>query len=148
MVFSRLLLQAYLPSNWKNVNVTAIKNKNSNCRPISLLSQLDKAMERCVHKHMFNFISETYHKFLKAVDSGKEVRVVFCDISRAFDGVWHKGLLHKLACIGISRCLLRWLQSYLSNHRQRVVLNGIEYDWADVLAGVLFRVQFLTPCFS
>ena len=64
------------------------------------------------------------------------MRVVFCDISKAFDRVWHKGLLHKLACMGISGSLLQWFQSYLSNRRQRVVLNGVESNWADVLAGV------------
>ena len=64
------------------------------------------------------------------------MRVVFCDISKAFDRVWHKGLLHKLACMGISGSLLQWFHSYLSNRRQRVVLNGIESNWADVLAGV------------
>ena len=64
------------------------------------------------------------------------MRVVFCDISKAFDRVWHKGLLHKLACMGISGSLLQWFQSYLSNRRRRVVLNGVEFDWADVLAGV------------
>ena len=146
---------------------------NQNCRPISLLSQLEKVMERCVHKHIFNYKSEnslltpvqsgfiqgdsttfqllhTYHSFLEAVDSGKEVRVVFCDISKAFDRVWHKGLLHKLACMRISGSLLQWFQSYLSNRRQRVVLNGIESTWADVLAGVPQGSILgpLVPCFS
>ena len=65
------------------------------------------------------------------------MRVVFGDISKAFDRVWHKGLLHKLACMGISGSLLQWFQSYLSNRRQRIVLNGVESNWADVLAGVL-----------
>ena len=73
---------------------------------------------------------------LEAVDSGKEVRVVFCDISKAFDRVWHKGLLHKLGLMGISGSHLQWFQSYLSNRRQRAVLNGVESNWADVLAGV------------
>jgi hypothetical protein len=40
--------------------------------------------------------------FGKALNSGKEVRVVFCDISKAFDRVWHKGLIHKLKQSGIS----------------------------------------------
>ena len=116
-------------------------------------------MERCIHKHLYNYISEnnlltpfqsgfiqgdstifqilhTYHSFLEAVDSGKEVQVVFCDISKAFGRVWHRGLLHKLAGMGLSEGLLRWFKSYLSNRRQRVILNGIESNWADVLAGV------------
>jgi hypothetical protein len=50
-----------------------------------------------------------------ALDSGKEVRVVFCDISKAFDRVWHKGLIHKLKQSGISGNLLKWFQNYLVN---------------------------------
>ena len=46
------------------------------------------------------------NEFGRALDEGKEVRVVFCDISKAFDRVWHKGLLHKLESIGIRGSLL------------------------------------------
>ena len=61
-VFNRSLLQGYFPSNWKDANVTAIHNKKDksvppNYRPISLLSQLGKVMERCVHKHIINYNS-------------------------------------------------------------------------------------------
>ena len=78
----------------------------------------------------------TYHTFCEAVDSGKEVRAVFCDISKAFNRVWHKGLLHKLRGIGCSENVLKWFTSYLSGRRQRVVLNGQSSDWAQVEAGV------------
>jgi hypothetical protein len=40
-------------------------------------------------------------EFGKALDEGKEIRVVFCDISKAFDRVWHIGLLKKIKSIGI-----------------------------------------------
>ena len=116
-------------------------------------------MERCVHKQVYNYINTNhlntplqsgfipgdsttyqllhpYHRFCKAVDSGKEVRVVFCDISKAFDRVWHQGLLHKLSSLGITGNLLKWFSSYLSNRRQRVVLNGTCSGWANVKAGV------------
>ena len=62
----------------------------------------------------------TYHQFCQAVDSGKEVRAVFCDVSKAFDRVWHRGLLHKLAGIGCSEFIIKWFSSYLSDRRQRV----------------------------
>ena len=37
-----------------------------------------------------------YNDICKALDDGKEVRAVFCDISKAFDGLWHRGFLFKL----------------------------------------------------
>ena len=64
------------------------------------------------------------------------MRAVFCDINKAFDRVWHKGLLHKLRGIGCSEKILLWFSSYLSDRRQRVVLNGIFSDWMAVFAGV------------
>jgi hypothetical protein len=36
------------------------------------------------------------NEFGKALDEGKEIRVVFCDISKAFDRVWHIGFLKKI----------------------------------------------------
>ena len=62
---------------------------------------------------------------------------IFCDISKAFDRVWHRGLLAKLASFGISGNLLDWFKSYLSDRKQRAVLNGCTSDWAQVSAGVL-----------
>ena len=78
----------------------------------------------------------TYHTFCEATDSNKEVRAVFCDITKAFDQVLHKGLLHKLRCLGVSDQDLKWFTSYLSGRRQRVVINGKCSDWASFEAGV------------
>ncbi len=60
----------------------------------------------------------------------------FCDISKAFDRVWHNGLLFKLERYGITGRVLRWFVSYLSNRMQRVVLNGCFSAWKPVRAGV------------
>ena len=51
-----------------------------------------------------------------------EVRFVFLDISKAFEKVWHKGLLYKLKSVGISGELYNLLENYLSGRFQRVVL--------------------------
>ena len=53
-----------------------------------------------------------------------ETRGVFLDISKAFDGVWHEGLLYKLKLYGINGSLLNLLKSFFTNRFQRVVLNG------------------------
>jgi intein/homing endonuclease len=70
------------------------------------------------------------------IDSGKEIRVVFCDISKAFDRVWHKGLLFKLKQSVISGNLFNWFKNYLSGRSQRVVINGSNSDWLSINAGV------------
>ena len=49
---------------------------------------------------------------------------MFCDISKAFDRVWHRGLFHKLSSLGISGHLLNWFKSYLSDRKQRVVVSN------------------------
>ena len=61
---------------------------------------------------------------------------MFLDISKAFDKVWHKGLLLKLKQNGINCHLLRILENFLNERKQRVVLNGQTSSWSDVLAGV------------
>ena len=131
----------------------------SNYRPISLLSCLEKVPERVIFKHLYNHFRDNdilsplqsgftpgdsttnqltfpYNTFCKALDSGKEVCVVFCDVSKAFDRVWHKGLLCKLRAAGITGSLQFWLSSYLSERRQRVILPGTQSDWNYIHAGV------------
>ena len=61
--------------------------------------------------------------------------MVFCDISKVFDRIWHQGLIHKLRDIGCCD-VLNWFSSYLSNRRQRVVINDQTSEWTYVLAGV------------
>ena len=52
-----------------------------------------------------------------------------CDISKAFDRVWHRGLLFKLESIGVSDSLSLWFKSYLADREQRVVLPGTVSAW-------------------
>ena len=91
---------------------------------ISLLSYIGKIMERCIFKYVHKFLLKNVlitkfpsgfrpgdftvnqlisfsNDFGKTIDDGKEIRLIFCDISKAFDRVWHKCLLYKLKTIGI-----------------------------------------------
>ena len=66
------------------------------------------------------------------------------DISKAFDRVWHEGLIYKLQSLGISGLPLKCIECFLSNRFQRVLLNGQSSSWLPVLAGVPQRsVLFL-----
>ena len=94
-------------------------------------------MERLIFKRLFSFLQENnvltsiqsgfipggssvnelkllYNVFCKALDDELDVRSVFFDISKAFDRLWHKGLLHKLKSTGVSGELLLWFKHYLT----------------------------------
>jgi hypothetical protein len=163
-LFSLSLLKCQFPLNWKQANVTPVHKKNnkndiSNYRPISLLCTTSKVFEKIIFKHIYNHLKDNYvltdfqsgflpgrstttqlidvyHTLCQSIDNEKEVRVVFLDIKKAFDRVWHKGLICKLHQAGISGNLLSWLESYLKNRQQRVVINGQSSQWGDIPAGV------------
>ena len=65
-----------------------------------------------------------------------EVRSGYLDMSKAFDKVWHEGLIFKLKQNGIEGKLLSLFENYLKNRKQRVVINGSESSWGDINAGV------------
>ena len=62
--------------------------------------------------------------------------MVFLDIGRAFDSVWHAGLLHKLDKNFIKGNVLAWIKNYLNDRQHRVCLNGQFSDWRTLLAGI------------
>ena len=64
------------------------------------------------------------HESYKSFDACLDVRVVFLDISKAFEKVWQQGLLHKFKQISISGNLLETLTDFLKDRKQRVALNG------------------------
>ena len=163
-LFNKSLSVNVFPAKWKMANVIPIyKSKDSsnitNYRPISLLSCLGKVFERCVFKHLFNYLREhklismyqsgftpgdsttnqlvyIYHDVCTALENQTDIQLIFFDISKAFDKVWHKGLLFKLESIGIKYPLIKWFDNYLSNRKQRVVINGKSSSWKTINAGV------------
>ena len=76
------------------------------------------------------------HEIYEALDAGLEVRSFFLDISKAFDKVWHEGVLFKLPQNGISGNLLKLLTDFLKNRKQRVTLNGQTSFWTEANTGV------------
>ena len=62
--------------------------------------------------------------------------IIYTDFQKAFDSVQNKRLLHKLSVYGIQGKLLNWIKSFLTNRRQRVLLNGSPSDWEAVVTEV------------
>ena len=102
-------------------------------------------MEQCIHQHIFNYLKlkkiissfqsglqrgdattnqlvYLYNKFLNALDERKEIRLVFCNISKALNKIWHKALIFKFKSTDISGDILYWFTNYLGNGRQCVCM--------------------------
>ena len=164
LIFSSCMESGIFLSEWKMANAVPVyktddKQNIKNYRPVSLLPIFGKVFERLIYKEMYSFFIENdlissnqsgfkqgdscinqllsiTHEIYQSLDQGYEVRGVFLDISKAFDKVWHKGLLYKLEQNGIKGLLLNILKDFLKSRKQRVVLNGQHSSWSDVLAGV------------
>ena len=160
LIFQQAMESGSFPSEWKKGNVVPIHKKDDkqclkNYRPISLLPICGKIFEKLIFNEMFKFFIENElispnqsgfkpgdscinqllaitHEIYKSFDDGFEVRGVFLDISKAFDKVWHEGLIFELKQNGISDNLLNLLCDFLRNRIQRVLLNGQVSDWSDV----------------
>ena len=165
-IFTNILRTSIYPSAWKQANVTPIFKKNDkqavkNYRPISLLPLCGKIFEKIVFENLYTYLDN--HQLITKHQSGFrpgdsttnqllflvneihecfedkksiEVRAVFLDISKAFDEVWHDGLLFKLEQNGISGSLLKFFKSYLNNRHQRVVLDGQHSEYLKIESGV------------
>ena len=164
ILFNKSIRSGTFPTCWKDSLVVPIPKSNNhsspnNYRPVSLLSILSKLLEKHVHGVLFHYLEETQpisnyqwgfqagkstataliettHRWLQLLESGVEVGAIFFDFKKAFDSVPHRALLQKLRELGINSFLLRWIQSYLTNRKQRIVVNGATSLPADVLSGV------------
>ena len=164
IIFKEALSTGLFPSEWKKGNIVPIYKKGDkqvlkNYRPVSLLPICAKVFERLIFNEMFSFLLENNlvspnqsgfkpgdscinqllsitHEIFQSFDEGFEVRSVFLDISKAFDKVWHKGLIFKLSQNGISGNLLGILSDFLSDRKQKVVRNGQKSTWENVNTGV------------
>lgn len=163
-LFNYSLQTHKFPSTWKFSNVVPIHKKNSrndkaNYRPISLLCNTSKVMERLIHNKIYSYLITNslltplnsgfkkhdsavnqlivlYDNICKSLEQKHDVRLVFLDLSKAFDRVWHKGLLFKLKQLGITGPPLLWIEDYLKDRHQRVVIDGQSSDWIKIEAGV------------
>lgn len=164
-ILNRCLDLAYFPSSWKVAKIIAIPKpgKNSknptNYRPISLLSCVGKLYEKIIlerlsdHeenneifiKEQFGFVRErgTVQQVLRVTQKAainfnkkKSTGLVMLDLEKAFDSVWHQGLLHKLLINGYPIKLVKLIASYLHQRSAYVECKSAQSPFFHIAAGV------------
>ncbi|CAH1239463.1 Hypp5830 [Branchiostoma lanceolatum] len=151
-LFQLLLNKHHMPKQWKVAHVIPVHKKNSkhdpnNYRPISLLCIISKVMEAIINKALWQHIDKnslisdkqfgfraghstadalTYvtQHLHDAKDKRQESRLICLDISRAFDRVWHRGLIAKLKAIGVDGHVLKWFENYLADRELKATISG------------------------
>ena len=131
----------------------------TNYRPISLLSNINKIIEKLMHERLYSFLEKhqciyelqfgfrcehsTGHALTdlteairKAMDQSSYAIGVFIDLQKAFDTVDHEILLSKLFHYGIRGTSNNWFRSYLTNRQQFVTVNGKDSDLRIMKFGV------------
>ena len=164
IIFNKTLWEGKVPQDWKVANVTPIFKKGSrnlrgNYRPVSLTSVVCRVLESIIREHVSAYlnknrlIKDSQHGFSKGkscqtnlltfferitneVDKNNELDVVYLDFAKAFDKVPHHRLGLKLKSLGIKGNVFKWIEDWLTNRQQRVVVNGTESPWAAVTSGV------------
>ena len=81
---------------------------------------------------LIDFIENVQH----VMDHQKQVDLILLDFSKAFDTIPHQRLLTKLAYYGIQVDIHKWINSWLSQHIQCVVVDGESSDFVRVMSGV------------
>ncbi len=173
LLFNLSLRSGSLPDDWKISNIVPVFKKGkrdhvSNYRPISLLSNISKVLERCVlvktRDHLLQYVSDNQHGFIpgrscatqlvqvlecigQQLDNGKQTDIIYLDMSKAFDRVRHDVLLDKLLNINIRGNLHSWFSSYLSGRKQRVTVPG-GISSSLVLPEAYLKVLFLDLYYS
>ena len=163
-LFNLSFITDVFPSVLKTTKVVPIFKKDSklnynNYHPISLLSNIEKILEKPMYKRLNPFLDynniiydlqfgfrqqySTSHAFIntikntrKALDDGNIGCGVFVDLQKAFDTADHQILLAKLNHYGICGVSNDWFKSYLSNCNHNVSINGYEPGLAAINCGV------------
>ena len=72
----------------------------------------------------------------KWMDDGSLVDVIYLDFQKAFNKVPHQRLILKLKSHGMGNNIVTWIEQWLTDRRQRVVVDGYVSNWKSVLSGV------------
>jgi hypothetical protein len=164
LLFTLSFEHSIVPDVWLKSFITPIFKKGNPCdptnyRPISLTATICKLMETIIkdqlvqhlvnncllNKHQHAFIKnhstatnllESINDWLVSIKSPNRTDVVYIDFSKAFDSIVTSKLLYKLESYGVTGLLLKWIECFLSNRIQCVVLDHTFSPFSQVVSGV------------
>ena len=164
LIWRKSLDTAEIPEILKSQGIVPIFKKGNkacpaNYRPVSLTSHLIKLFERVLRIKLVHYIEENriltdqQHGFrehrscltqllghidniLKISESDDNADVIYLDFAKAFDKVDHKILLQKIHNMGIQGKIYQWIESFLNNRQQHVIVDGEISETAKVKSGV------------
>ena len=153
-----------MPEVWKQATVVPVFKKGGrtdpcNFRPISLTCICAKILEHIVYSNVSKHLQKyavlcnaqhgfrsnrscdtqliiTINDFAESLNQGGQCDVLTLDFSKAFDKVLHARLYQKLSHYGIQGPMLSWLQAFLTNRSQCVVVDNMKSHATPVLSGV------------
>jgi hypothetical protein len=153
LILAACLKLAYFPSKWKKANVIPIKKPGkdpssvASYRPISLLSSLSKLLEKVILKRLLSFadsnniIPKEQHGFRSRYSTTNQLMritnyiksklnekfstgMILLDVEKAFDRVWHEGLIYKMLKLRFPLYLTKIVSSFLQGRSFQVSING------------------------
>ena len=153
-----------VPADWRTANVSPVckkflKSAAENYRPISLTSVCCKILEHIIARNIMqhaeenNILYPLQHGFRKGrscetqliefvddisknIQEGRQTDIPIMDFAKAFDKVNHSLLIHKLRYYGTDGKATRWIQNWLEDRQQTVVLDGVSSEVVIVDSGV------------
>jgi len=164
IIWEESMRTGIVPDYYKRAYVAPLHKKGSraqaiNYRPVSLTSHVVKLYERFVRKAMVNYIEDNnilsskqhgfrsgkscltqllnhFDEILLGLLNNKDTDAIYLDYAKAFDKVDHRLLLLKLRRYGFGESLIKWIESFLTDRFQTVVVDGQHSYSLRILSGV------------
>jgi retron-type reverse transcriptase len=155
----------HFPSRWKSANVIFIPKPGKdllfpqNYRPISLLSNVGKVLEKVILTRLVRATNENHvlpdeqfgfrpkhstadqlihvTEFIsQGINQNESTGAIFLDVAKAFDTVWHDGLVYKLHTAGVSLAMVKLLNSFLEDRKFHAKIGNVLSTVREIEAGV------------
>lgn len=160
-IYNGIMRTGHFPEAWKLGRVIMLPKPGKNTlkpesyRPITLLPTISKVFEKLLLRHMiphimpreeqFGFraehsttlqLSRVLHDMTAALNKRETTVAVFLDMEKAFDRVWHPGLVYKLSTSTTPRRVVKTVATFLENRRFQVAVEGALSQARRIAAGV------------